>query len=163
MKKTVTIVGTLVLVAAIALAVFAYHGGWGKGRGMGMGPADTQAPYCYNIPNLTPEQSAKLTELRQQHEKDVLPLRNELTAKHAELRNLWLQGNPDQAAIKAKQQEINDLRNKLQDIGTEHRLEVGKILTPEQKAQLQSSRPGWDHRSPAKRPGSRGHGRMRAW
>jgi len=163
MKKTVTIVGTLVLVAAIALPVFAYHGGWGKGRGMGMGPADTQAPYCYNIPNLTPEQSTKLTELRQQHEKDVLPLRNELTAKHAELRNLWLQGNPDQAAIKAKQQEINDLRNKLQDIGTEHRLEVGKILTPEQKAQLQSSRPGWDHRSPAKRPGSRGHGRMRAW
>jgi len=163
MRKTVTILGTLVLVAAIALPVFAYHRGSAKRGGMAMGPAGMQAPFCHNVPNLTPEQSAKLTELRVQHDKNVLPLRNELTAKHAEFRNLWLQANPDQAAIKAKQQEMNDLRDKLQDSMTEHRLEVGKILTPEQKAQLQSSRPGWDRRSPAKRPGSRGHGPMRTW
>ena len=163
MRKTVTILGTLVLVAAIALPVFAYDRGWSKGRGMAMGPGGMQAPFCHNVPNLTPEQSAKLTELRAQHDKDVVPLRNKLTAKHAELRNLWLQANPDQAAIKAKQQEINDLRNKLQDRMTEYRLEVGKILTPEQQAQLQSKRFGSDYRGNAKRPGSRGHGPMRTW
>ena len=163
MKKTVTIIGTLVLVAAIAIPVFAHDRGWGKGRGMGIRPEARQAPYCENIPNLTPEQSAKLKELREQHDKDTLPLRNELIAKRAELRNLWSQGNPDEAAIKAKQQEINDLRNKLQDSMTEYRLEVGKILTPEQQAQLQSSRPGWDYRGDAKRPGARGYGRMRTW
>ena len=165
MKKTATIIGTLVLVAAIAIPVFAHDRGWGKGRGMGVTPEARQAPcpYCENIANLTPEQSTKLKELREQHDKDVLALRNELTAKRAELRNLWSQGNPDEAAIKAKQQEINDLRNKLQDSMTEYRLEVGKILTPEQQAQLQSSRPGWDYRGDAKRPGSRGYGSMRTW
>ena len=75
MKKTVTIIGTLVLVAAIAIPVFAHDRGWGKGRGMGIRPEARQAPYCENIPNLTPEQSAKLKELREQHDKDTLPLR----------------------------------------------------------------------------------------
>jgi Spy/CpxP family protein refolding chaperone len=163
MRKTATIIGILVLVAAIAIPVFAHDRGWGKGRGMGMVPGGTQAPYCYNIPNLTPEQSAKLTELRQQHDKEIIPLRNELTAKMTELRNLWLQSDPDETAIKAKQQEINDLRNRLQDKITEYRLEVSKILTPEQRAQLQSGMPGWDYRSNAKRPGVRGYGRMRTW
>ncbi len=162
MRKTATIIGVLVLVAAIAIPVFAHDRGWGKGRAPGIGPEGRQAPCCEAIPNLTPEQSAKLTELRQQHDKEIIPLRNELTAKHAELRNLWVQGNPDEAAIKAKQQEINELRNQLQDKMTEYRLEVGKILTPEQRAQLQSARPDrsrWD----AKRPGARGYGRMRTW
>jgi Spy/CpxP family protein refolding chaperone len=163
MRKTATIIGTFVLVAAIAIPVFAYDRGWGKGRGMGVRPEARQAPSCENIPNLTPEQATKLKELREQHEKDVLPLRNELIAKRAELRNLWSQGDSDEAAIKAKQQEMNDLRNKLQDIKTGYRLEVGKILTPEQQAQLQSSRPGWSYSGDAKRPGARGYGRMRTW
>jgi Spy/CpxP family protein refolding chaperone len=162
MKKTATIIGNLVLVVALAIPVFAHDRGWGKGRAAGIGPEGRQAPCCENIPNLTPEQSAKLKELREQHEKDIMPLKNELIAKRAELRNLWLQSDPDEAAIKAKQQEINDLRNKLQDTMTEYRLEVGKILTPEQRAQLQSARSDrgrWD----AKRPGARGYGRMRTW
>jgi Spy/CpxP family protein refolding chaperone len=163
MKKTATIIGTLVLVAAIAIPVFAHDRGWGKGRGMGVRPEARQAPCGENIPTLTPEQSAKLKELREKHDKDTLPLRNELIAKRAEFRNLWSQGNPDEAAIKAKQQEMNDLRNKLQHSMTEYRLEVGKILTPEQQAQLQSSRPGWDDRGDSKRPGARGYGRMRTW
>jgi Spy/CpxP family protein refolding chaperone len=163
MKKTATIIGTLVLVAALAMPVLAYDRGWGKGRGIGIGPESGQAPCCETIPNLTPEQSAKLQELREQRDKDILPLRNELVAKRSELRNLWLQSDPDEAAIKAKQQEMNDLRNQLQDKMTEYRLEVGKILTPEQRAQLQSSRPGRGYRPDAKRPGDRGYGRMRTW
>jgi Spy/CpxP family protein refolding chaperone len=163
MRKAATIIGIVLLVAALAVPVLAYDRGWGKGRGMGIRPAGRQAPYCENIPNLTPEQSAKLKELRDQHDKEILPLKNELTAKRAELRNLWIQSDPDEAAIKAKQQEINDLRNKLQDTMTEYRLEVGKILTPEQRAQLQSSRPGWRYGDDGKRPGARGYGRMRTW
>jgi len=163
MRKATTIIGTLVLVAALAMPVLAYNRGRGQGRGMGIGPADRQAPCCENTPNLTPEQSAKLQELRERHDKEALPLKNELIAKRAELRNLWLQGNPDEAAIKAKQQEINDLRDKLQDTMTGHRLEVGKILTPEQQAQLESARQGRGYRPDAKRPGVRGYGHMRTW
>jgi len=160
MKKIATTVGIIALVAALAIPVYAYGKGWGKGRAMGIGPEGRQAPCVQAGPNLTPEQSAKLTELREQRDKEALPLRNELGAKKAELRNLWLQDNPDEAAIKAKQQEINDLRNKLQGIMTEYRLEAGTLLTPEQRARLQSARPGWDYRGNAKKHGAPGYGRM---
>jgi Spy/CpxP family protein refolding chaperone len=162
-KKIATTVGILVVIAALAIPVFAYDRGRGKGTGAGFGPEGRQAPCWEAIPNFTTEQSAKLKELREQRDKDILPLKNELIAKRAELRNLWLQSNPDEAAIKAKHQEINDLRAKLQDVMTEYRLEAGKILTPEQRAQLQSPKLGWDHRSPTKRPGTHGYGPMRAW
>jgi Spy/CpxP family protein refolding chaperone len=163
MRKTATIIGTLVLVAALAMPVLAHDQGWGKGRGTGIGPEGRQAPCCETIPNLTPEQSTKLKELKEQRDKEALPLKNELIAKRAELRNLWLQSDPDKAAIMAKQQEINDLRNKLQDTMTEYRLEVAKILTPEQRAYLESAKLRWDHRPDAKRPGARGYGRMMTW
>ena len=161
MKKTAAILGTLILVAALAMPLFAHDRGWGKGRGIA--PEGGRAYCLETIPNLTPEQSSKLTELREQRDKDKLPLKNELIAKKAELRNLWLQSNPDEAAIKAKQQEINQLRNKLQGIMTEYWIEVVKILTPEQRAQMQSRMPGRSYRPDAKRPGDRGYGRMRTW
>ena len=44
--------------------------------------------------------------------------------------------NPDQAAIKAKQKEIFNLQTQLQEKATSFRLEVRKVLTPEQLAQL---------------------------
>jgi Spy/CpxP family protein refolding chaperone len=163
MKKIATTVGIIALVAALAMPVYAYGRGGNKGRGTGIGPEGRQAPCVETMPNLTPEQSAKLKELRDQRDKEALPLKNELIAKRAELRNLWLQSDPDKATIKAKQQDINDLRAKLQDTMTEYRLEVGKILTPEQQAQLHSSRPGRGYRPDVKRPGARGYGRTRTW
>ena len=53
-----------------------------------------------------------------------------------ELRNLWLTSNPDQAAITAKQKEIWDLQSKLQEMAGNLGLEIRKVLTPEQLAQL---------------------------
>jgi Spy/CpxP family protein refolding chaperone len=163
MKKAATTVGIIALAAAIAMPVYAYGRAGNKAGKAGIGPAGRQAACVQTMPNLTAEQSAKLKELRDQRDQEAQPIRNEMIAKRAELRNLWLQGNPDEAAIKAKQQEINDLRNKLQDTMTEYRLEVGKILTPEQRAQLQSKRPGRDFGPDAKKQGARGHGRMRTW
>jgi len=162
MKKTLTIVGTVVLVAAITFPVLAY--GPGRGKGMGMGFTNRVTPYCENIPNLSAEQSSKLKELREQHQKELLPLRNKLISKRVELRSLWLQANPDEAKIKAKQHEITELENKLREKMTEHRLASQKVLTPEQQAQLQSARPtssgiGYG----ARRPGAPGYGQMRAW
>jgi Spy/CpxP family protein refolding chaperone len=162
MKKVATTAGIIALVAALAVPVYAHGRGWHKGGGAWFGPEGRQAPCVQTIPSLTPEQSTKLKELRDQRDKEALPIRNEMIAKRAELRNLWLESKPDEAAIKAKHQELNDLRTKLQDTMTEYRLEVGKILTPEQRAQLQSSRPGWDYRGDVKRPGFHGPG-MRSW
>ena len=44
--------------------------------------------------------------------------------------------------MKAKQEEILNLRSKLQEKGANLRLEVRKVLTPEQLAQLPTFGPG---------------------
>ncbi|MFW6114949.1 MAG: Spy/CpxP family protein refolding chaperone [Thermodesulfobacteriota bacterium] len=157
MKKVATTVGIIALAASLAIPVYAYGKGWGKDRGKGIRSEGRQSACMRTMPNLTAEQTDKLTQLRTQRDQQAAPTRNEMIAKRAELRNLWLQANPDEAAIKAKHQEINDLRNKLQSIMTEYRLEAGKVLTPEQRAQLQSPKLGWGYRGHAKRPGPHGY------
>ena len=134
MKKT-TIVGlglilALALVATIALA-------WGPGFGPGFrrgfgGPGYGVPP----IPNLTAEQSAQIQALRDAFLKETETLQKELYTKRTELRNLWQSPNPDQAAISAKQKEMIDLRTQLQAKATNLGLEIRKVLTPEQLAQL---------------------------
>ena len=161
MKKSLTIAGTVLLAATIAIPVLANEPSRGRGRGMGMGFTDRVTPNFESIPNLNAEQSSKLRELREQNQKEVLPLQNELINKRVELRNLWLNANPDENKIKAKQHEITMLENKLQEEMMGHRLESQKILTPEQQAQFQSTRPAQGFGYGARKPGSPGYGRMR--
>lgn len=150
MKKM--IVG-LVVVALVATAGMAMAQGWG--RGMGYGPA----PYAGYGPaygpgygpkgswgpalNLTAEQNQKMQAMREGFFKETLSLRNEMQTKQLELRTLWAQANPDQEKILAKQKEINALRAQLQEKRTQHQLEMRKVLTPEQQAQLGAYGPGF--------------------
>ena len=134
MKKTTIIVLGLVLgLALVATVALAWGPGFGPrfGRGFG-GPADAVPP----IPNLTAEQSAQIKALRDGFLKENEPLQKELYAKGQELRKLWSTQNADPADIKAKQNEISDLRSQLQDKATNLGLEIRKVLTPEQLAQL---------------------------
>jgi Spy/CpxP family protein refolding chaperone len=129
MKKTTIIVLSLTL--ALALMTSAALA-WGPGRGYGMGPGyGTPA-----IPNLTAEQSSQIQALQKAHMDEIAPLQEELLKKRTELRSLWLTPNPDQTAIAAKQKEILNLQANLQEKGTNFRLEISKLLTPEQQAQL---------------------------
>jgi Spy/CpxP family protein refolding chaperone len=75
--------------------------------------------------------------------KESLPLSNAMQIKQVELRTLWAQTNPDQEKLLAKQKEINALRTQLQEKATQNRLEMRKILTPEQQAQLGAYGPGY--------------------
>lgn len=109
-------------------------GGMGPGGGYGMGPGVGYSA----IPNLTPEQSSKIQALQKAHLDEVAPLQQEMIKKNAELRSLWLNQNPDSAAVSAKQKEILNLRTKLQEMGTNYALEHRKVLTPEQQAQVAS-------------------------
>jgi len=134
MKKTIVIslvvaLG-LALVATVALAWGPGFGPW-FGRGFG-GPAYGSPP----IPNLTAEQSSKIQTLREASLKEIEPLQKDLWTKRTELRNLWLSSNADPAVITAKQKEISDLQAKLQEKATNLVLEIRKVLTPEQLAQL---------------------------
>ena len=155
-----------IIVAIMMLGIFASAGlamgqGGAKGPGMGMGyspysgGARSGGPGLWGFLNLTPEQVEKLNALRGSFFKEKIPLRNELMAKRFELRALWVQTNPDEEKILAKQKEINVLRAQLQEKATKNRLEMLKILTPEQRAQWQAYKSSYSH--------GRGYDRRCGW
>ena len=134
MKKTLIVGLSLTLgLALVATVAIAWGPSFGPrfGRGFG-GPANGVPP----IPDLTAEQSAQIQALRDGFLKEIEPLQKELFAKGTELRSLWSSSGPDPAAVTAKQKEILNLQTQLQEKGTNLGLEIRKILTPEQLAQL---------------------------
>ena len=139
MKKTTIIALTLALAITMGTtAAMAGGSGFGWGRGHGSG-------YAYGttaIPNLTAEQSSKLQALQKAQLDEMAPLQQDLLKKKMDLRSLWLTQTPDQAKITALQKEILNLQSQLQEKGTNFNLEVRKVLTPEQQAQMASFGPG---------------------
>jgi len=151
MKKTI-IIGLSLTLALALVATVALARGPGYGRGYGMGPGYG----CPAIPNLTAEQSSQIQALQKAHLDEIAPLQEELFKRSTEVRSLWSTPNPDQAAITAKQKEILDLRTRLQEKGTDFRVEIRKLLTPEQQAQISTFGPG-------KGPGMGRMSRMGRW
>ena len=134
MKKTTIVgLGLILVLALVATVALARGPGFGPGFGRGFGePASGVPP----IPNLTGEQSAQIQALRDGFLKEIEPLQKEVYTKGTELRNLWQSPNPDQATIAAKQKEMFSLQSQLQEKATNLGLEIRKVLTPEQLAQL---------------------------
>jgi len=134
MKKT-AIVGFCVLLALALAATVALAWGPGFGpwfdRGFG-GPANGVP----SIPDLTAEQSDRIQALRDGFLEEIEPLREDLFTKGTELRTLWSAPDPDAASVTAKQKEMLDLQSKLQQKATTLGLEIRKVLTPVQLAQL---------------------------
>jgi len=130
MKKLLTMMAVLVLVAAVAVPSFAYRG-W---RGHGDGPCGdiTRMPGL----NLTAEQKTKLTEMQTAHLKDIKPLQDKIFSKKGDLRLLWQEKNLDQAKITALDKEIRALRDSIHDKRTSYQWAVYKVLTPEQREQF---------------------------
>ena len=133
--KTLTIVMALFVLALFASAAIA---GPGYGRGMGYGPGYGVPP----VSNLTPEQVSKIQGITEAHLKEIAPLQQQMLAKRTELRAAWLSPNPDQAKINALQKDILNLNARLQEKSTSARLEMRKVLTPEQQAQFAVYGPG---------------------
>ncbi len=147
MKRT-TIIGLGLTLALALMATVTLAWGPGYGPGYGMGPGYGRgygmgSGYGYPaIPNLTAEQFSKIQALQKAHLDDITPLQQDLLKKRTELRSLWLSPTPDQAKITALQKEMLNLQSKLQDKGTNLRLEIRKLLTPEQQAQMATFGPG---------------------
>ena len=140
MKKLVMTLVTVIAVAALAASAFAFGPGWGRGHGGG--PWYGGDVTALSELNLTAEQTAKINALRETHLKDLKPLQDKMFSKRGDLRLLWLQTNPDQDKILAAQKEIRGLRDQLQDKMTSQRVEVLKVLTPEQQEKVKSFRMG---------------------
>jgi len=145
-KIKVWMVG-LALIAMAGLAVASV-----PGDGIG---SKVNCPPAVDRLKLTPEQKTKLGELREKYWKDNVSLLNDMRIKRLELRILWAAPNPDKDKILAKQKELNEIRDKMQDKATDFRLEIRTILTPEQAAQIGAFRAGMGFH--------RGMGRHRMW
>lgn len=96
--------------------------------------------------NLTPEQQAKLKDLRDTFRKETVFLRNDIKIKRLELQTLWTVPKPEKDKIIAKQKELMDLVTQLMTKGVDFRLEIRGTLTPEQAAQVGLWGPGMGHK-----------------
>ena len=119
MKKVVKVSLLLVLALGLGLGLAAAAGAQPMGKGMGHGPG--------HMMNLTPEQAGKLFDLKEKFHTDTSALRKQMWIKRAELAALWKAEKPDQAAITAKQKELNALRDQVQEKMTAFRIEAKKI------------------------------------
>ncbi|MGO9138996.1 MAG: Spy/CpxP family protein refolding chaperone [Syntrophales bacterium] len=141
MKKLAMTLVTVLIIASLPSYAFAY----GPDPGRGHGGVDCYGPgrSVLSQLNLTPEQTAKINAIREANLRDMKPLKDKMFSKRGDLRLLWLQTNPDQNKIMAAQKDIRALRDQMQDKMTAYRLEVLKVLTPEQREKLKSFKMGY--------------------
>lgn len=110
---------SVVVLLALALSLGLAASSWARGGG-GMGGGMMCA-------NLTPDQAGKLFDLKEKFRNDTAAARKQMMVKHAELAALWKAEKPDQAAITAKQKELNAVRDQMQEKRTAFMLEARKI------------------------------------
>ncbi|PKN69792.1 MAG: hypothetical protein CVU54_09130 [Deltaproteobacteria bacterium HGW-Deltaproteobacteria-12] len=160
MKKLTLTLITVAMGLLLTMPVFAFGPGAGRGPGEGMGPGSGPGYHRTNAwekLNLSAEQKTKIEALQTAHQKELRPVREKMFDKSVELRRLWLQTNPDKDKITAAQAEVSALRDQMQSKATAMRLEIRKVLTPEQQEKLVNS--GWERGMGfGPRGGMRGHG-----
>lgn len=161
MKKFTLTIVVLAMGLLLSMPVFAYgpgnECGPGEGRGPGMGMNHNfHHGSIWTKLNLSAEQKAKIEALKLAHRKEIRPIREKMFDKSVALRRMWLQTNPDKDKILALQKEVRGLRDQLEDKAVAHKLEIRKVLTPEQREKLVNS--GWGRGEGfGPRGGMRGH------
>ena len=124
-KRSLLLILTLVLAAGLAAVVWAE-----APKGMPQGPMMMwHGHHCHHGHlNLTPDQAAKLFDVKEKFRTDTAALRKQLFVGRAEMADLWKAENPDAKAIVAKVKELSDLRGQLMEKRVLFRLEVRKIV-----------------------------------
>lgn len=90
--------------------------------------------------NLSDEQVTKIADINKDHMKKMLDYKEKLAPKKIQLKKLLLEDSVDMAKVRTLLKEIGDLRVELQALRIEHRLDIEKVLTPEQKAKMRQHR-----------------------
>jgi zinc resistance-associated protein len=122
-KISIVVALALALTLGLAASSWAGPGGCGMGGGMGGG----MGCGMMGAQNLSPDQAGKLFDLKEKFRTDTAQVRKQMMMKHAELAALWKAEKPDQAAIVAKQKELNALREQMMEKRTAFMLEARKI------------------------------------
>jgi Spy/CpxP family protein refolding chaperone len=138
-KMMLTSLSLFLGLTLMATAAMAWGSGFGRSSGTG------QEFDCLDLPILGEVQFHKVEALQEGFLKESELLQHDLVTKKTELRILGLCADSDPAAVKAKQEEILNLRSKLQEKVLNLRLEIWKLLTPEQQAQMSLYGPGMGH------------------
>jgi Spy/CpxP family protein refolding chaperone len=112
---------------------FSERGGLGfQEPNRGMGPMPPPLVDWIRELNLSPEQTARLREVRQSYLRDTLAWRDELLIKRFDLGDLWERPQVDPDQILAKQREISELESKIQERVVLYQFEMRRVLTPDQ-------------------------------
>jgi len=124
-KRSVLLALTLVLAVGVAAVVWAE-----APKGMPQGPMAMHHGYkCHHgHMNLTPDQAAKLFDVKEKFRTDTSALRKQLFVGKAELAALWKAETPDGNAIVAKVKELSPLKEQLMEKKVALRLEIRKIV-----------------------------------
>ena len=163
--KKVYIVLAGVFFVALATSVFAFgpggaammgKDGYGIHRGGEMGPGHMGRGLKLD---LSTEQLTAMKQIREKYRVDTEAMRNEFLQKKLELRKVYADPNASDAAILAKQKEVDALKQKMQAKMVQVRLEQRKIFTPEQLTKMgEAAQTFGNKKGRSKGFGSRGFG-----
>ena len=129
MKKVLTVVGVLLLAAAVASPVLARGPRWGgcqQGEGWGAGPgAGWQRSGV--LEGLEEEQRSQLRDLRRTFRDETAELRSQMWVKMGALRALMSASEPNAEQAKALQKELLALRAKVAEKRLDMALQARRI------------------------------------
>jgi len=83
--------------------------------------------------NLTEEQKTQVEEIHLNGQKGMIPLRNNIQEKNAQLRTLKMSDDYDSAAVNTLIEEIGELRTAMMTMRTGHQQQIREVLTEEQR------------------------------
>ena len=124
MKKSITIISSVLFLALFTGSVFAF----GPGMGMGGGPSSCRGfggQEAWN--DLSKEQRDELTALRQKFIDETYELRTAEVQKRQEMRLLMETSTPDRAKLSKLSGEILDIEKKLNEKQIDFMLSAKKI------------------------------------
>lgn len=129
MKRTF-IFSLIFMVALTTSNVFAQRPGFGQDKPMG------ERFQKYNNLNLTDDQKTQIDKLRLEHQKEILPLRNEVHNLQSEYKLLIIDNKVSEAKLKKHAENISSLRETLSLKHALHQRQVRSLLTDEQKVKF---------------------------
>ena len=150
MKKSMKLITAVAAVFLLAQpSLFAERGGHMSDDGRGHekrcmkergGPLFGDPGRMQKDLGLTDAQMKRIAEINRDHEKKMLDYREKLAPKEIHLERLLLEDSVDMDKVRALLREISDLRMELQLRRIHPRLEIEKVLTPEQKSKMKQHR-----------------------
>lgn len=143
------LIGAALAVAAASPAAWAHGGramqgpmGFGLGPGLAAPQADDPArldrwlDHMAQTLQLQPAQRDEIRRIAQAAAQDLRPLRDEARSLHEERRRLWTQTTLDAAAVETLRQRTLALHDRLSARVDRTLLDIGRVLTPQQRQQL---------------------------